>query len=257
MKKYKKPTTSISTSTSEAIYVRGKNLVDELVGHVTFTEMMLLSIMKRMPTKQETAIVDAVLVILMEHGMTPSALAARMTYASSPEALQGAVAAGVLGVGSNFVGTMEGAAKLLQELVDDPEGIEAAARQAAMTYKQEKKPLPGFGHPLHKPDDPRTPRLLAVAEAQNVPGTYIGALRSLSAAVDQVFQKHITINVTGGIAAVLLEIGIPWNIMRGFAVISRAAGVVGHIREEQDIPAGLFASAVAARAVAYEENNAS
>ena len=252
-----KPTTAICTSTTDSITVRGHDLVEDLVGQTSFTEMMFLCVMGRRPTTAETAIVDAVMVILMEHGLTPSALATRLVYASSPEAMQAGVAAGLLAVGNNFGGTMEGAALLLEEMVADEAGIEAAARRLAEAYRAAKKPLPGFGHPIHRPDDPRTPKLLAVAGSHGVPGKHIAALWSLSSAVDEVYGRHITINATGAIGAVLCEIGVPAKIMRGFAVVTRAAGLVGHIREEQETPAGLFLCGEAEHLIPYEGEAAS
>ena len=229
--------TALCTYTDDAIYLRDKSLVDDLIGKVDFTEGLYFLIFGRLPRKAEHRIVDAVLVTLMEHGLTPSAIAARLVYGSGPEALQAGVAAGLLAVASQFVGTMELAAKLLGEIVADPAGMDAAARRIAKSYRREKRPMPGFGHHLHKPDDPRTPRLLALAEAEGVEGRHIRALRTLGAEVDRAAGRHITINATGAIAAVLSEIGIEPAIMRGFALISRAAGLVAHIREEQQNPA--------------------
>jgi citrate synthase len=233
----RQPKTVLCAHTPDAIYVRDKNLVEELVGKVSFTQMLFFDIMGRMPSDQETAIVDAVMVTLMEHGLGPSAVAARMVYSSAPEALQGGVAAGLLGAGSMVLGTMENAAELLERICSDPAGVEAAARREAEAYRAEGKPLPGFGHPHHKPDDPRTPKLFEVAESNGVTGNYISALKELSKAVKEVYGRHLTINATGAVAALLCEIGIPKNIMRGFAIITRAAGLVAHIREEQHDPA--------------------
>ncbi len=230
------PHTSIARHTASAVYVRERDLVEELIGKVSFTQMMILQLLGRMPTPAETAVLDAVLVTIMEHGHTPSSIVTRLIYDSAPEALQSAVAAGLLGVAGTFVGTMEGCAKLIDEILADPGGIEAGATAVATRIRAARQPLPGFGHPFHKPDDPRSPRLMAVAEAAGVPGRHIAALKALSAAVDKAWGRHLTINATGAIAAVLGEIGMPQGVMRGIAVISRAAGLVGHIYEEQRIP---------------------
>lgn len=246
------PGTAICRHGADAIHVRGRDLVEELIGELTFTEMSYLQVTGRMPTPAQTAILDAVLVTLMEHGLTPSAISARLIYDSAPEALQSAVAGGLLAVGSTFVGTMEGAARLLQEIVDDEAGVAAAARRVAEAHRAAKRPLPGFGHPIHKPDDPRTPKLIALAEAQGVEGRYIAALKALSVAVDEVYGRHITVNATGAIAALLAEIGLPWQVMRGFAVISRAAGLVGHILEEQQRPTARRIWQSAEEAVPYD-----
>ncbi len=173
----------------------------------------------------------------MEHGLTPSVIAARLIYDSCPEAIQAAVAAGILGVGSTFIGTMEGCAKNLEEILSATEGEQARAKAIARRFRDAKQPIPGFGHPHHRPDDPRSPRLIAIAEAAGVPGRHIRALKLLAVEVDAAWGRHLTINATGAIAALLGEIGVPQEVMRGIAVVSRAAGVVGHIREEQLDPA--------------------
>lgn len=231
------PTTKISHHTTEAIYVRGANLVDDLIGKLTFTEMMYFQLLGARPTPAQTKILDAVLVTLMEHGLTPSVIATRMIYDSCPEAVQAAVAAGLLAVGSTFVGTMEGCAKNLEEMLAAPEGEAGRARAIARRFREAKQPIPGFGHPHHKPDDPRSPKLLAIADEAGVPGRHIRALRLLATEVDAAWGRHLTINATGAIAALLGEIGVPQEVMRGIAVVSRAAGLVGHIREEQLEPA--------------------
>lgn len=229
--------TRIATHTATDIFIRDKSLCRDLIGKLTFTEMTYFHVTGRVPTAGQTAVLDACLVTLMEHGLTPSALAARLVHSSAPEAMQGAIAAGILGVGSTFVGTVEGCATLLDRLLASADGVEAEAERIANDYRAEKKPLPGFGHPEHKPDDPRTPVIFAVAEQHGVAGPRIQALRALSVAVDSVYQKHITINATGAVAAALGDAGIPSEILRGFAIIARTAGLVGHVHEEQHSPA--------------------
>ena len=248
-----KPVTHIAHHTNEAIFVRGENLVDDLIGQISFTEMIFLQLMGTRPSAAQSTILDAVLVTLMEHGMTPSVIAARMTYMSAPEAMQGAVAAGLLSVGSQFIGTMEQAAALIARIRDTGDSAEEA-RKIAELHRENRMHMPGFGHHLHRPDDPRSPRLLAVAESAGVGGGYIAALRALADAVDTAYGRHITINATGAVAAVLGEAGIPTDIMRGIAVISRAAGLVGHVREEQQEPAGRAIWDAAAGAVPYADD---
>ncbi len=231
------PTTRLATHTNDELYYRDAGVVGELMGNVTFTEMMFMHVMGRAPTPGEVKILDAVLVTLMEHGLTPSVIAARLTYHSAPEALQAAMAAGLLNVGSQFIGTMENAAKLLVALLDDDEDFDTAARRAIKALRETRQPLPGFGHHLHKPDDPRTARLFEIALSQDgIDGRYIEAMKRLSAIIDDELGRHLTINATGAVAAVLLEIGVEPDIMRGFAVVSRAGGLLAHIREEQENP---------------------
>lgn len=245
------PKTSIARSDARSIFVREVDLVEDLIGELSFTEMMLLHFYGRKPTRTETRVLDAVLVTLMEHGITPSTIATRLIYHSAPDALQAAVAAGLLGVGTTFIGTMEGCAASLEEMLAAPEGPQARARVIAQRHHDAGKPVHGFGHPHHKPDDPRTPKMLAVAEREGVPGRHIAALWLLSAEVDAVYGRHITINATGASAALLGEIGIPQKIMRGVAVISRSAGLVGHILEESRQPSAAFIWETVDEAIPY------
>jgi citrate synthase len=175
-----------------------------------------------------------------------------MIYASAPEAMQGAVAAGLLGVGSRFVGTTEGCAALLGRIAAAPDqAVEADAIVAE--HAAARAPLPGFGHDVHTPDDPRTARLFAIARVHGVAGRHIAALEALGAALDRGKRRHITINATGAVAAVLADAGIPAEIMRGFALIARCAGLVGHIHEEQRAPAMRSMWEAAERAVPYRD----
>ena len=234
------PTTSISHYEPDKIFVRGANLVDDLIGQLSFTEMILFHLNGKKPSKLQTTVLDAVLVTTMEHGFTPSAISTRLIYHSAPEALQAAVAAGVMGAGSTYLGTMEGCSALLAEIVAAPEGMQARAEAIAKRHRESEQFIPGLGHPFHKPDDPRAPKLIEIAEKAGAEGTYIAALKALSTAANQVFPKYLTTNATGAIAAILLEIGIEPAIMRGIAVISRAAGLVGHIAEEIKKPSGRY-----------------
>jgi citrate synthase len=244
-------TTAICTSTPDDILVRGRSLPGELLGKLTFTEMMGLVVLGEVPDAGRVAVIDACLVALMEHGLTPSAVATRLVLGSAPEALQGAVAAGLLAVGSTFVGTTEGCAALLARLVA---AADAPAEAAAIVaeHRAAKRPLPGFGHPVHIPDDPRSPRLLAVARERGVAGRHIDAVLLLGAALDRAAGRHVTLNATGAVAAALLDCGVPAGIMRGFALVARCAGLVGHIHEEQRQPAMRALWDAAERAVPYE-----
>jgi citrate synthase len=239
----KVPETRLCSHTLTSLHYRDKNLVEDLLGQRTFTEVMVMQILAREPRPVDMRIVDAVLIVLMEHGLTPSAIATRLIYMSAPENLQGAVSAGLLAVGSSFVGTMENCSRLLDRIqaAGDAGAQKAEALAIARQHKAERSAVPGFGHHLHKPVDPRAYKLLELARAEpDLKGDKIAALMTLSAAVDEVAGRAITINATGAVAALLGEIGVPTGVMRGFAVISRAAGLVAHIVEEQQSPSGRF-----------------
>jgi citrate synthase len=246
------PTTELSRYTEDKIWVRGANLVDELMGQLTFTEMILFHLTGKRPTPLQTKVLDAVLVTTIEHGFTPSAIATRLIFHSAPEALQAAVAAGVMGAGSTYLGTMEGCAALLDEIAGAPEGMTLRAKAVVDRFRASKTFIPGLGHPFHKPDDPRAPKLLEIAASGGAEGHYIAALRALSTAANEAYPKYLTTNATGAIAAVLLEIGLDPKIMRGIAVISRAAGLVGHIAEEIAKPSGRYIYDTVDKAVTYD-----
>jgi len=243
--------TRIARTTADDVTVRGKSVPRELIGHVTFTEMAWLQILGTAPTPGQTAVLDACLVALMEHGLTPSAIATRMVAGSAPGEIQAAVAAGLLGVGSVFVGTAGACAELLDEIAQSPDPA-AAARTIAQRHRDAGARVPGFGHPQHRPDDPRTEPILAVSARHGLAGARIAALRLLGAAVDAAWGKHVTINATGAVAAALGDAGVPRAALRGLACLARCAGLVGHAFEELEEPAAEAMWHAAEGAVPYD-----
>lgn len=225
-------TTNIATSDATSITVRGRDLANDLMGNRTFTEMVYFLLRDRMPTAGETKVLDACLVTLMEHGWTPASIIARLAIDSVPDQAQLGIAAGLLAVGDVFLGTMEGCGRILADGVNrlDPD---VYAQEVVADHRARRKALPGFGHPFHKPDDPRPPRLFAIAREAGCDDRCIVLLQRLSAELDRASGKHITINATGAIAALLLGIGLAPEVMRGIAVISRAGGLPGHLAEEK------------------------
>jgi citrate synthase len=247
----KAPSTALCHATSDRVEVRGRDLCAELIGKVDFVQMMMFEVFGRMPSAVETAVVNAIMVSVMEHGFTPSTIAARMIYSSGPEALQGAMAAGVLAGGSVLLGTTENCARLLQRIVDDPEGLQLAARREAEAHRASGRQISGFGHPWHHPDDPRTLRLFALARELGLPCRYVDAAQALSIAVDVAYGKHLTMNASTAFAALFCEIGIPVEIVRGFILVARSAGLLAHIREEQQHPVAWDLMKSAESAVPY------
>jgi citrate synthase len=208
----------LAWSTRERIVVRGKDLPNEILGHLNLGDMAFLELTGRVPNEKESKIFNAMVVTLVEHGITPSALAARLTYLGAPEALQAAVAAGLLGLGSIFVGSMEGVAKMLSE---NP----SLDRILAQNNR-----IPGLGHPLHKPLDPRTVRLFEIARETGHYGKYCKLMEAIAK------EKKLTLNATGAIGALACELGLDWKIVKGLGVMARAVGLVGHILEETRAP---------------------
>jgi len=231
------PVTHIATSDESSITVRGKDLCDELMGHRSFTEMIYFLSVGRMPSAEEARVLDACLVTLMEHGWVPTSIITRLVADSVPDDVQVAIAAGLLSVGPVFAGTMEGCAEILVEGIRSGEDTQVYCKRVAEEFVGAKKAIPGFGHRLHKPDDPRALRLLQIAEDNGLRGQYVDLLLTLGRAVDDARGgRHLTINATGMIAALFLEIGIPLKAARGMAVVSRAGGLLGHVVEEFNEP---------------------
>jgi citrate synthase len=216
----KKLKSDLGWSTVDKIVVRGKDLPNEILGHLNLGDMAFLELMGRTPNAKESKIFNAMVVTLVEHGVTPSAIVARLTYLGAPEALQAAVASGLLGLGSVFVGSTEGAARLLTE-----EGHKSA-KDIISTHKR----IPGLGHPLHKPIDPRTVRLFEIARETGHYGKYCKLMEEIAK------EKKLTLNATGAIGALSCELGLDWKIVRGLGVMARAVGLVGHILEETRDP---------------------
>ncbi len=246
------PITNIATADATSVSVRGRDLVNELIGKHTYTEVFYFLSVGRMPTQAQTRVLDACLVTLMEHGFTPAALVSRLMAESVPDQIQVSIAAGLLAVGSVHAGTMEGCAALLVEGVKE-EDKAAWCRRVVVDHRHRKEAVPGFGHRLHKPDDPRTPPLLKVARENGLDGRYVQLLLQLAAVIDGTAGRHVTLNATGALAALLLEIGFAPEIVRAIAVVSRCGGLVGHILEEQRTGSARHLVKLARETILYEK----
>lgn len=229
------PRTQIGSthSRTDTLTIRGRDTLSEIVGEKTFTETFFFIVTGRMPTAGDTKCFDACLNVLMDHGLTPSALVARLTEDSVPEDMQVSMAAGLLLVANRHVGTMSGAGRLLADAMASDEEPRAWAARIVAEHRAQKKRVPGFGHPHYAPDDPRALRLFEVAEAAGCAGRHIALIKLLGEEIESAMGRHLTLNVTGAMAAVLSEIGFPVEAMRGVAVVGRAAGLVAHIHEEK------------------------
>jgi citrate synthase len=234
----KKLKSDMGWSTPDRIVVRGHDLV-ELLGKTSLGDFAFLELKGRVPTKQESIVFNAITVALVEHGMTPSAIAARLTYFGAPEALQGAVAAGLLGMGDRFGGSAEDAAHMLQDALAraKPDAdVRALASRIVSDHKERKRPIAGLGHPIHKPVDPRTPKLFEIAAENGLSGRFVELMQLVGEEASRIFGRELPVNATGAIGAIASELEIPWRVCRGLAVMARAIGLVAHLQEEMEEP---------------------
>jgi citrate synthase len=231
--------TRIASADLTHIRVRNYDLTSELMGVRSFGAVVFLLIGGRLPEAAEQPLVEAILSSLVEHGLTPSAAVTRVTYSVAPESLQGAVAAGLLGAGSRVLGSMEECGRLLTRL---EEGVAAGKssdeeiERIVDEYRGQRRPIPGLGHVVHTEGDPRAGRLFQIAEASGRSGRHVERIQQLAVRAGERVGKRLPVNVTGAIAAVLLELGVPWELHRGFALVSRTAGLIAHVDEERRDP---------------------
>jgi citrate synthase len=234
--------TWIGSSTPDSITIGGLDLPSEVMGEMTLTELAYLLVTKRAPTPGQTRVFDAVLVSLADHGLTPSALATRLTHTGAPEAVQASVAAGLLGAGSVFLGptgdTAEFLAATLAGQPDDAD-LAALAEDAVAARRAAGLRVPGLGHPVHRELDPRTPRLYELAEQEGLLGAHLRLLEEVAAANQRQSGKALPINGAGAAGAALADLDLPPGVIRGVVLIARTAGLVAHLAEEDESPIGM------------------
>jgi citrate synthase len=254
------PVSRISQAYPDRVEVRGRDLATELMGEVTFTEYFHLLLTGETATEEQRFFLDLLLVAIAEHGMMPTNVAARMTLAADPESLQGAVAAGILGAGPVVLGTSQECARLLhtaQERVAGGAAPDAVAAEAVREIHAAGGKVPGFGHPVHRPLDPRAERILDLADARGVSGPHVLLARAFRDAVAEVWGKPLTMNVAMPIAAVMLDLGFSSDVVKAVPILARTAGLLAHLAEEQERPLGFLMAGKAEEAVEYEPPHAS
>lgn len=245
--------TAICSSNEEKIIVRGYSLSEELIGKVSFTEHFWLLVTGKLPTSAQRSVLDATLVAIAEHGLVPSVQAARMTYAAAPEAMQGAVAAGLLGCGSVILGASSSAGQLFAEvLARSSVPLDEAIRSVVAEYRAAKRSIPGYGHPLHKDGDARAKRLIEVTREAGLAGPHINAALAIEAQLPGLLGKPLAMNVSGAIPAVLLDAGFPLLALKGVPILARSASLVAHLLEEQQRPIGFALTEAATAAISYD-----
>jgi citrate synthase len=245
---------AISASNPQTVVVRGFDLCRDLIGKITFTDHLWLLVTGNLPSAAQRRVVDAALVAIAEHGLVPSVAASRITLAAAPEALQGAVAAGILGCGSVILGSAEAAARFFSGVVarTGSGALIDAARASLLELRAARRAVPGYGHPLHKAADPRVERLLAVAGESGVAARHVEVARTVEKLVPEVIGKPLVMNVSGAIAAVLLDCGYPLLAVKGIPILARTASLIAHLLEEQERPIGFVLAHSAVTGIDYD-----
>ncbi|MDG2313379.1 MAG: citryl-CoA lyase [Alphaproteobacteria bacterium] len=248
--------TAIETSDASSITIRGKDLCNDLMGNMSISEFFYFHLTGSEPNDNQKFFLDLLIIALAEHGLVPSVQAARMTLAAAPEALQGAVAAGILGVGSVILGSAEQCVEMLErtKLLIKNKGYSAkeAATSVGHEYKNSGKFLPGFGHPIHHPIDPRAERVLQLADERKASGLYVSLLKEFPYVVEEVWGKPLPMNLTGPMAAILLDLEVPKGAVRGIPILARTLGLIGHLNEEQNRPIGFLMSHYGSKPIEYD-----
>jgi citrate synthase len=255
--------TSIGHSDETSIQLLGQDLAQDLIGQVGFAELAFWLVAMRRPTPQELRVFEAVLVALADHGFTPTVIAARLTLTGAPESLQGAMAAGLLGGGSRFLGVTEDAARFLADALTSHgstgapmpttgEGWDDLARKALLAQREAGRFVPGLGHNVHKSGDPRTPVLLQIAADEGLRGPHLRLFEAVGRVHPEILGRTLPLNGAGVCGAALCDLGFPVGILRGFALLARAAGLLGHLAEEMRNPVGLAIYDQVDRATDYE-----
>ena len=254
--------TGIGTSDASSIRLLGHDLAGELIGNIGFGELALWLATQQRPTPQQVRVFDAVLVSLADHGFTPTAIAARLTLYSAPDALQGAMAAGLLGGGSRFLGVTEDTGRFLAgvlatvagHLPTTDEQWNTLARRAVAEERSAGRFIPGLGHPVHKSADPRTPVIIAIAEREGLRGPHLRLFEAIGRVHADVLGRTLPLNGAGVAGAALADIGLPPELLRGVALLARAAGLLGHIAEELRSPIAPNIYAAIDRNAVYRPN---
>jgi citrate synthase len=238
--------TSIGTSSADSIQLLGHDLAADMLGTVGFGELAFWLVAMRRPSASELRVFETVLVALADHGFTPSALAARLTLTGAPESLQGALAAGILGGGSRFLGVTEDCGRFLASVLRSagavPEvdaGFDTLAREAVERCRSAGQLVPGLGHPTHKVQDPRTPVIIGIAAEEGLRGPHLRLFEAVGRVHPSILGRTLPLNGAGVCGAALADLGLPPELLRGFALLARCAGLLGHLAEEMRQPIGM------------------
>lgn len=236
--------TALGASSRTSITLLGEDLARDVMGQVGFGELAYWLATQRRPTPGQVRVFEAVLAALADHGFTPTAIVTRLTYLSAPDSVQGALAAGLLGGGSRFLGVTEDTGTFLHEVIerhpgplpDDDAGWDALALETVRAQRTAGRFVPGLGHHVHKDGDPRTPRLMEIAAEEKQTGPHLSLFAAIGRTHPQILGKTLPLNGAGVCGAALADLDLPIPLLRGFALLARTAGLIGQLAEEMRHP---------------------
>jgi citrate synthase len=226
--------TAIAASDETGIWIRGYNIT-ALMRQSSFTDTIFLLHQGRLPSKNERALLDAILVAVADHGPgAPSCAAARLVASGNRQSLSAAVAAGILAIGDEHGGAGSACMELIAAGVGlarkESISIQAAAYRTIDHAKAEKKRLPGLGHRVHT-RDPRTGVLFGIARDSGLAGDGVTFMEAVEVAAKEKF-KPLPINIDGALAAILHDLGFPPPFGKLVFIIGRVAGLTAEVAEE-------------------------
>jgi citrate synthase len=230
--------TALGASSPKTITLLGHDLAEDIMGSVGFGELAFWLATQRRPTPAEVRVFEAVLAALADHGFTPTAIVTRLTYLSAPDSIQGALAAGLLGGGSRFLGVTEDCGRFLHDMLStvelpmDESGWDDLALATVSAQRKANKFIPGLGHHVHKEGDPRTPRLMRIATEEGLFGPHLALFAAIGRVHPKVLGRTLPLNGAGVCGAALADLGLPMELLRGFALLARTAGLIGQLAEE-------------------------
>jgi citrate synthase len=237
--------TALGASDLKTITLLGQDLAADVMGTVGFGELAFWLAMQQRPTPGQVRVFEAVLAALADHGFTPTAIVTRLTYLSAPDSVQGALAAGLLGGGSRFLGVTEDTGRFLHDVLTvsadvptDDAGWDALALETVRAQRALGRFVPGLGHHVHKEGDPRTPRLMQIATEEGLFGPHLALFAAIGRVHPEVLGKTLPLNGAGVCGAALADLGLPLPLLRGFALLARTAGLIGQLAEELRHPVG-------------------
>ncbi len=217
-----------------SIRVRGYP-VDQLMGNFSFAQTIYLILRGELPDGPTSEIIEAVLVSSIDHGTTPPSCLAALNVATGGAPLNAAVAAGILAISKSHGGAVRSCLETIDQglrmMNEEGETREEAARRVVKTYRERKMRIAGFGHRIHT-EDPRTRRLLEMAEQRGISSEHAAMARSIEEALEASLGKSLPLNVDGAIAAILGGLGFSPAVANSFFLMARVPGLVAHANEE-------------------------